>query len=86
MEPRRDAGNVRFRIDACCIRSTRSRPVMAAMTSRIKISRMDVVESGAAGRPLKTVTPTARSGTALSTMPTAFGEKLVMRISIPTSS
>jgi general secretion pathway protein E len=61
-------------------------PVMAAMTSRIKIlGRMDVVEKR---RPqdgrLKTVTPDGGEvELRLSTMPTAFGEKLVMRIFDP---
>jgi general secretion pathway protein E len=61
-------------------------PVMAAMTSRIKIlGRMDVVEKR---RPqdgrLKTVTPDGEEvELRLSTMPTAFGEKLVMRIFNP---
>src|SRR3989344_4834056 len=59
---------------------------MAAMTSRIKIlGRMDVVEKR---RPqddrLKTVTPDGSEvELRLSTMPTAFGEKLVMRIFDP---
>jgi len=60
--------------------------VMAAMVSRIKIlGRMDVVEKR---RPqdgrLKTVTPDSDEvELRLSTMPTAFGEKLVMRIFNP---
>ncbi len=87
LEPRRDLGNVRFRIDGVMhqvyqVPST----VMAAISSRIKIlGRMDVAEKR---RPqdgrLKTRTP---DGTEielrLSTMPTAFGEKLVMRIFDP---
>jgi general secretion pathway protein E len=87
MEPRRDTGNVRFRIDGVLHQVYQiPTPVMAAMTSRIKIlGRMDVVEKR---RPqdgrIKTVTP---DGTEvelrLSTMPTAFGEKLVMRIFNP---
>jgi len=87
MEPRRDVGNVRFRIDGVLHQVYQiPTPVMAAMTSRIKIlGRMDVVEKR---RPqdgrIKTVTP---DGTEvelrLSTMPTAFGEKLVMRIFNP---
>lgn len=87
MEPRRDAGNVRFRIDGVLHQVYQiPTPVLAAMTSRIKIlGRMDVVEKR---RPqdgrIKTVTP---DGTEvelrLSTMPTAFGEKLVMRIFNP---
>lgn len=87
LEPRREMGNVRFRIDGVMhqvyqVPST----VMAAVSSRIKIlGRMDVAEKR---RPqdgrLKTRTP---DGTEvelrLSTMPTAFGEKMVMRIFDP---
>ncbi len=87
LEPRREIGNVRFRIDGVMhqvyqVPST----VMAAVSSRIKIlGRMDVAEKR---RPqdgrLKTRMP---DGTEvelrLSTMPTAFGEKLVMRIFDP---
>ena len=87
LEPRRDAGNVRFRIDgALHLVYQIPTPVMAAMTSRIKIlGRMDVVEKR---RPqdgrLKTVNPEgAEVELRLSTMPTAFGEKLVMRIFSP---
>ncbi|HET6492158.1 MAG TPA: GspE/PulE family protein [Burkholderiales bacterium] len=87
LEPRRDAGNVRFRIDGMLHQVYQiPTPVMAAMTSRIKIlGRMDVVEKR---RPqdgrLKTVTPDGGEvELRLSTMPTAFGEKLVMRIFDP---
>ena len=87
MEPRRDKGNVRFRIDGVMhLVYQIPTPVMAAMTSRIKIlGRMDVVEKR---RPqdgrLKTVTPDGDEvELRLSTMPTAFGEKLVMRIFNP---
>jgi general secretion pathway protein E len=61
-------------------------PVLAAMTSRIKIlGRMDVVEKR---RPqdgrIKTRTPDGQEvELRLSTLPTAFGEKLVMRIFDP---
>jgi general secretion pathway protein E len=61
-------------------------PVLNAMTSRIKIlGRMDVVEKR---RPqdgrIKTRTPAGQEiELRLSTMPTAFGEKLVMRIFDP---
>ena len=87
MEPRRDAGNVRFRIDGV-LHQVYQIPtaVLAAMTSRIKIlGRMDVVEKR---RPqdgrIKTVTPDGGEvELRLSTMPTAFGEKLVMRIFNP---
>ncbi len=87
LEPRRDAGNVRFRIDGVLHQVYRiPTPVMAAMTSRIKVlGRMDVVEKR---RPqdgrIKTVTPDGGEvELRLSTMPTAFGEKLVMRIFNP---
>jgi general secretion pathway protein E len=87
LEPRREIGNVRFRIDGMLHQVYQiPTPVMAAMTSRIKIlGRMDVVEKR---RPqdgrLKTVTPDGEEvELRLSTMPTAFGEKLVMRIFNP---
>jgi general secretion pathway protein E len=87
LEPRREIGNVRFRIDGVLHQVYQiPTPVMAAMTSRIKVlSRMDVVERR---RPqdgrMKTVTPDADEvELRLSTMPTAFGEKLVMRIFNP---
>jgi general secretion pathway protein E len=87
IEPRRDAGNVRFRIDGVMHQVYQiPTPVMAAMVSRIKVlGRMDVVEKR---RPqdgrVKTKTPEgAEVELRLSTMPTAFGEKLVMRIFDP---
>ena len=87
LEPRRDVSNVRFRIDGVLHQVYQiPTPVMAAMTSRIKVlGRMDVVEKR---RPqdgrLKTVTPDGDEvELRLSTMPTAFGEKLVMRIFNP---
>ena len=87
LEPRREQANVRFRIDGI-MQQVYEIPaaVMNAVSSRIKIlGRMDVSEKR---RPqdgrIKTKTP---SGTEielrLSTMPTAFGEKLVMRIFDP---
>ncbi len=87
LEPRRDSGNVRFRIDGQLHQVYQiPTPVMGAMTSRIKVlGRMDVVEKR---RPqdgrLKTVTPDNEEvELRLSTMPTAFGEKLVIRIFNP---
>ncbi len=87
LEPRRDAGNVRFRIDGVLHQVYQiPAPVMAAMTSRIKLlGRMDVIEKR---RPqdgrIKTVTHDGNEvELRLSTMPTAFGEKLVMRIFDP---
>ncbi len=87
LEPRREQGNVRFRIDGVLhqvyqVPST----VMAAISSRIKIlGKMDVAEKR---RPqdgrLKTRAPSGvEIELRLSTMPTAFGEKLVMRIFDP---
>ena len=87
LEPRREVSNVRFRIDGALHQVYQiPTPVMTAMTSRIKImGRMDVVEKR---RPqdgrLKTVSPDGSEvELRLSTMPTAFGEKLVMRIFDP---
>ena len=87
IEPRRDMGRVRFRIDGVLhdVYQLPS-PVIAAMTSRIKIlGRMDVVEKR---RPqdgrIKTRTADGPEvELRLSTLPTAFGEKLVMRIFDP---
>ena len=87
MEPRRDLGIVRFRIDGV-LHQVYQIPmsVLTAMTSRIKVlGRMDVVERR---RPqdgrIKTRTPGGQEvELRLSTLPTAFGEKLVMRIFDP---
>ncbi len=87
VEPRRTVGNVRFRIDGV-LHSVYELPqqVCAAVTSRIKIlGRMDVAEKR---RPqdgrLKTRTPEGNEvELRLATLPTAFGEKLVMRIFDP---
>ena len=87
IEPRRDLGIVRFRIDGV-LHQVYQNPmsVMAAMVSRIKIlGRMDVVEKR---RPqdgrIKTRTADGQEAELrLSTLPTAFGEKLVMRIFDP---
>jgi general secretion pathway protein E len=87
VEPRRDIGIVRFRIDGVLHQVYQiPMPVLNAMTSRIKIlGRMDVVEKR---RPqdgrIKTRTPEGQEvELRLSTLPTAFGEKLVMRIFDP---
>jgi len=87
LEPRREQGNVRFRIDGVMHQVYQiPTTVMAAVSSRIKIlGRMDVAEKR---RPqdgrLKTRTPEGQEvELRLSTMPTAFGEKLVMRIFDP---
>jgi general secretion pathway protein E len=87
IEPRRDLGIVRFRIDGV-LHQVYQIPmaVMNAMTSRIKLlGRMDVIEKR---RPqdgrVKTRTPSGQEvELRLSTLPTAFGEKLVMRIFDP---
>jgi general secretion pathway protein E len=87
LEPRRDAGLMRFRIDGVMHKVFELPPaVMTAVTSRIKIlSRMDVAEKR---RPqdgrIKTRATTGREvELRISSMPTAFGEKLVMRIFDP---
>jgi len=87
VEPRREQGIVRFRIDGVLHQVYQiPPPVLAAMTSRIKIlARMDVVEKR---RPqdgrVKTKTPAGDEvELRISTLPTAFGEKLVMRIFDP---
>jgi general secretion pathway protein E len=87
MEPRREYGDVRFRIDGV-MHPVYQIPsaVLNAVTSRVKaLGRMDVVEKR---RPqdgrIKTRTPNGDEvELRLSTMPTAFGEKLVMRIFDP---
>ncbi len=87
LEPRRDVGIVRFRIDGV-LHEVYQVPfsVLVAMTSRIKIlGRMDVVEKR---RPqdgrIKTKTPEGPEiELRLSTLPTAHGEKVVMRIFDP---
>jgi general secretion pathway protein E len=93
LEPRREMGAIRFRIDGV-LHTVYQVPltVMSAMTARIKLlGRMDVVERR---RPLDGRIKTRRPDTAegkpggevemrLSTLPTAFGEKMVMRIFDP---
>ena len=87
LEPRRDLSSVRFRIDSV-LHDVYQIPttVMKAVTSRIKIlGRMDVAEKR---RPqdgrLKTRSEDGKEvELRLSTMPTAFGEKMVMRIFDP---
>src|SRR5690606_41324460 len=87
IEPRREQGIVRFRIDGV-LHQVYQIPaaVLQAMTSRIKIlARMDVVEKR---RPQdgRIKTRTADAGDIelrLSTLPTAFGEKLAMRVFEP---
>jgi general secretion pathway protein E len=93
LEPRRDMAAIRFRIDGV-LHTVYQMPmsVMNAMIARIKLlGRMDVVERR---RPqdgrIKTLRPDGTPGQAgsevemrLSTLPTAFGEKMVMRIFDP---
>jgi general secretion pathway protein E len=87
IEPRRDLGIVRFRIDGILHQVyTIPPPVLIAMTSRIKLlARMEIVEKR---RPqdgrIKTLSPDRDEvELRISTMPTAFGEKVVMRIFTP---
>jgi general secretion pathway protein E len=87
IEPRREFGIVRFRIDGM-LHQVHQLPmsVVTAMTSRIKLlGRMDLMEKR---RPqdgrIKTRTQEGQEiELRLSTLPTAFGEKLVMRIFDP---
>jgi general secretion pathway protein E len=87
IEPRRDQGIVRFRIDGV-LHQVYQIPaaVLVAMTSRIKIlGRMDVVEKRRPqdGRIKTRTLDGAEVELRLSTLPTAFGEKIVMRIFDP---
>ena len=87
IEPRRDKGLIRFRIDGI-LHHVYELPgaVNAAVTSRLKIlGRMDVAEKR---RPqdgrVKTKSQDGEEiELRLSTLPTAFGEKMVMRIFDP---
>ncbi len=87
LEPRREIGCVRFRIDGV-LYNVYELPFQVAMAviARIKIlGRMNVAEKR---RPqdgrLKTVSPEGNEiELRLSTLPTAFGEKMVMRIFDP---
>ena len=87
IEPRREQGNVRFRIDGV-MHQVYEIPanITAAVISRIKImGRLDVAEKRKPqdGR-IKTLTPEEQEvELRLSSMPTAFGEKLVLRIFDP---
>jgi general secretion pathway protein E len=87
LEPRRDTSPIRFRIDGVMHKVFElPTPVMTAVTSRIKIlGRMDVAEKR---RPQDGRIKTRSQGgreveLRLSSMPTAFGEKIVMRIFDP---
>jgi general secretion pathway protein E len=86
LEPRREESHVRFRIDGVMHQVYKiPTPVMGAVISRIKtLGRMDIAEKR---RPqdgrLKTRNDKGEVELRLSTMPTAFGEKVVMRIFDP---
>ncbi len=87
LEPRRELSVIRFRIDGVMHTVYQLPPgVMNAMIARIKLlGRMDVVERR---RPLDGRIKTRNPGgeeieMRLSTLPTAFGEKMVMRIFDP---
>ena len=86
IEPKRDAGEVRLRIDGM-LNTVHKIPkaVHPAFVSRIKmLSRMDIAEKR---RPqdgrIKTEFKTREVELRVSTMPTAFGEKVVIRIFDP---
>jgi general secretion pathway protein E len=87
LEPRREVSRIRFRIDGLLHKVYEMpTPVMIGVVSRIKVlGRMDLAERR---RPqdgrIKTRSPGGREfEMRLSTMPTAFGEKCVMRIFDP---
>src|SRR5690606_15078921 len=87
LEPRRERAEVRLRIDGVLHLAWHvPAPVMAAIVSRLKtLGRMDVAEKR---RPLdgrlKTRTPDGEEvELRLSTIPTALGEKMVLRIFDP---
>ncbi len=87
LEPRRDLGKMRFRIDGV-LHDVYELPatIMAAVTARLKIlSRLNVAEKR---KPQDGRLKTVGSGgeeieLRISTLPTAFGEKMVMRIFDP---
>jgi general secretion pathway protein E len=86
IEPKREAAMIRFRIDGVLHEIQRvPKLVNLAITSRIKtMCRMDIAEKR---RPQDGRIKTEREGKEVelrvSTLPTAFGEKLVMRIFDP---
>jgi general secretion pathway protein E len=87
LEPRREAGQIRFRIDGIMHKVFElPATVMTAVTARIKIlARLDVAEKR---RPqdgrIKTRSAAGREvELRISDMPTAFGEKIVLRIFDP---
>ncbi|MEM7358022.1 MAG: GspE/PulE family protein [Pseudomonadota bacterium] len=87
LEPRKERGEIRFRIDGVLHYAYHVPPnVLMAIVGRLKtLGRMDIAEKR---RPLdgrlKTRTPDDREiELRLSTVPTAMGEKMVMRIFDP---
>jgi len=87
LEPRKEIGEMRFRIDGILHHAYQVPPnVMLAIIGRLKtLARMDIAEKR---RPLdgrlKTRTPDDKEiELRLSTIPTAMGEKMVMRIFDP---
>lgn len=87
LEPRKERGEVRFRIDGMLHHAYQVPPnVLLAIVGRLKtLARMDISEKR---RPLdgrlKTRTPNNKEiELRLSTVPTAMGEKMVMRIFDP---
>ncbi len=89
LEPRRDTGRVRFRIDGVLHQVFQMPPkVASAVTARLKVlARLDLAEKR---RPqdgrIKTRSPDGQEvELRLSSMPTAFGEKLVLRVFDPDS-
>ena len=87
LEPRREAGHIRFRIDGVLHKVFElPPPVMTAVTAASRsFARMDIAEKR---RPQDGRIKTRSSGgreveLRISTMPTAFGEKVVMRIFDP---
>jgi general secretion pathway protein E len=87
IEPRRKQGNVRFRIDGI-LHDVYQLPaaIMAAVLSRLKImGRMNIIEKRLPqdGRIKTQSVQKKEIELRLSTMPTAFGEKIVMRIFDP---
>jgi len=86
IEPKREHANIRFRIDGVLHEIQRvPKLVNLAITSRLKtMCRMDIAEKR---RPQDGRIKTEREGKEIelrvSTLPTAFGEKMVMRIFDP---
>ncbi len=87
LEPRKEVGEIRFRIDGILHHAYQVPPnVLLAILGRLKtLGRMDIAEKR---RPLdgrlKTRTPDNKEiELRLSTVPTAMGEKMVMRIFDP---